>query len=92
METKILNYRIIVEPDLRTGSKQRCFTAYCPTLGIADSGDTVEEALANIKVGIEVWIEALAEDNEEVPADRVAGSMVTFTAIEAPMDVHVAYQ
>jgi len=58
METKVLNYRIIIEPDTRTGSNKSCYSGYCPTLGIADSGDTVEEAIANIKHGIEVWVES----------------------------------
>lgn len=49
MQTKVLNYRIIIEPDQETGTNKPGFTAYCPTLGIADDGDTVEEALKNIK-------------------------------------------
>jgi len=54
METKILNYRIIIEPDKRTGSNTSCYSALCPILGIADSGDTIEEAIENIKKRIEV--------------------------------------
>ncbi len=61
MEVKILNYRIIIEPDTRTGTDQPCYTATCSTLGISDSGDTIEEAIANIKQAIQVWIESLAQ-------------------------------
>ena len=85
METKILNYRIIIEPDKRTGSNTSCYSAFCPTLGIADSGDTIEEAIENIKKGIEVWIESLAKDGEVVPTDRIEGSIVTYTAVKAPL-------
>ena len=43
MQTTILNYRVIVEPDTQTGTDKPGFTALCPTLGVADDGDTVEE-------------------------------------------------
>lgn len=52
MNTKILNYRVVVEPDERTGSNKPCFVAYCPTLGVADDGDTIDEALGNIREAI----------------------------------------
>lgn len=90
METKVLNYRIIIEPDVRTGTKKPCFTAYCPTLGIADSGDTVEEAIFNIKKGIQAWIEALIKDGESVPVDQVEDSMMVFTSIKAPANFRLA--
>ncbi len=90
METKVLNYRIIIEPDVRTGSNESCFSAYCPTLGIADSGDSIEEALANIKKGIEAYIEALTQDDEEVPIDQVEGSLVSYTAIRVPANLRIA--
>ena len=48
METKTLNYRIIIEPDIYPDTKKQCFNAYCPTLGLADYGKTVEDALKNI--------------------------------------------
>ena len=47
MEKQVLNYRIIIEPDKQTGTGKPGFTAYCPTLGVADDGDTIEEALQN---------------------------------------------
>lgn len=90
METRILNYRIIVDTDVRTGGKKACFTAQCPTLGIADSGDTIEEALKNIKKAIEVWIEVLTKDGEEVTVDHAENSFVTFTKVKAPYDIRIA--
>lgn len=90
MESKILNYRIIVEPDVRTGSKKPCFSAVCPTLGIADSGDSAEEAITSLKHGIETWIEALVQDGEPVPVDTVENSMVVFTSIKAPAKLRLA--
>mgnify|MGYP001617004534 CR=1 FL=1 len=67
MEQTILNYRVIVEPDKRVGTNKKCFTAFCPTLGIADDGDTIDEALENIREGIQCYIEALVKDGEKVP-------------------------
>lgn len=90
METKVLNYRIIIEPDKRTGSGETCFTAYCPTFGIADSGETIEDAIVNIKKAIEAWIGALIKDGEPVPIDRVENSIVTFTSIKAPANIRFA--
>lgn len=90
METNILNYRIIIEPDKRTGKGEPCFTAYCPTLGIADSGDTVEEATVNIRKAIQAWIKSLVQDNQPVPVDKVEGSLVSYTSIKAPAKLRIA--
>ena len=67
MQKIVLNYRVIVEPDTRTGTSEKCYTAYFPTLGIADDGDTIDEALGNMKEGIRCYIEALIKENKEVP-------------------------
>jgi len=90
METNILNYRIIIEPDKRTGKGEPCFTAYCPTLGVANSGDTVEEATANIKKAIQVWIKSLVDDNQAVPVDQIEGTLVSYTSIKAPAKLRIA--
>lgn len=67
MNTKILNYRVIIEPDRETGTDKPGFTAYCPTLGIADDGDTVDEALENIKAMIEFHLNSLKEEGKDIP-------------------------
>ena len=59
MEKIVGSFRVIIEPDERVGTNESCYTAYCPTLGIADDGDTIEEALASIKEGIKCYIGAL---------------------------------
>lgn len=59
MEKHLFNYRIIIEPEkYKDGSK--VYVAYCPTLGISDYGDTVEQVLQSIKDGIEL---ANSQDN-----------------------------
>jgi len=88
MEKAVLNYRVIIEPDERTGTNEPCFTAYCPKLGIADGGDTIEEALASIKEGILCYLEALVEDGEEIPPpDNIEEGLVTSTKISLPKKV-----
>lgn len=43
----------------------------CPSLpGCISQGKTEEEALANIREAIELWIEDALEHGEEVPDDR----------------------
>lgn len=45
-------------------NKTKVFVAHCLNLGIASQGKTVEEAMANIKDAIKLYLE---ENPEEVP-------------------------
>lgn len=91
MEKVVLNYRVIIEPDKRTGTGEACFTAYCPKLNIADDGDTVEEALSAIQEGIKCYLEALIKDGLEIPpADNIEEGLVTSTKVTLPKDVKIA--
>lgn len=78
----ILDYRVIVKPDYRTGSNESCYVATCPTLGIADDGDTVEEALDNIRSTITFHLECLQEEGKEIPVDKPQEELVTSTQVE----------
>ncbi|MBI2327151.1 type II toxin-antitoxin system HicB family antitoxin [Candidatus Curtissbacteria bacterium] len=83
MEKLVLNYRVIIEPDVRVGTNEKCFTAYCPTLGIADDGSSIDEALESIKEGIECFIEALIKEGKEVPKpDNLSEGVVSGVTIE----------
>ncbi len=62
METKVLNYRIIIEPDEQTGTGKAGYTGLCPTLGVADDGDTIEEALVNVQQAIKAYVDSLIAD------------------------------
>lgn len=91
MQKQVLNYRVIIEPDKRTGTGEHCFTAYCPKLGLADDGDTIEEALSAIQEGIQCYLEALAKDGVEIPAeDNIEAGLVTSTKVAIPQNVKVA--
>ena len=84
MKTKVLNYRIIVSPDKQTGTGKPGFTALCPTLGVADDGDTIEEALVNVRGAIKAYVDSLVEDKQAVPVDELEHDIVTITQIDVP--------
>ena len=77
MQTDILNYHIIVKPDVETGTGKPGFTAYCPTLGVADGGDTVEEAISNVKEAIKAYVASLKADGASVPTDNPNQDILT---------------
>ncbi len=79
MEKNVLNYRVIIEPE-KTG-KKIVYNAFCPTLGVADYGDTIEEVLSSIKDGIELAIESLLEEKKEVPKDNVDEQLIATVRI-----------
>ena len=84
METKILNYRIIIEPDTETGTEKPGFSASCPTLGIAADGDTIEEALKQIKSLIKFHLKCLAEEGESIPEPDSIQGLVTNITVKRP--------
>jgi len=77
MDTKVLNYRIVVEPDKQTGTGKLGYTAYCPTLGIADDGATIEEAIENVRGAIRAYVDSLVEDKIPIPVDYPDRDIVT---------------
>ena len=91
MKTKVLNYRIVVSPDTQTGTGKAGFTALCPTLGVADDGDTIEEARENVKRAIQVYIDSLVEDRLPVPVDQPQQDIVTTTQVTAPPALRFAW-
>jgi len=82
-KTKLIkNYRVIIEPEIDSKTGKKVYTAFCPTLGVADWGRTVEETLVNIKEGIECYLESLIKHNEPVPLEDVEGQLITTTKVE----------
>lgn len=88
METKVLNYRIIVKPTKE--GRKTVYTAECPTLGVYDWGDTVETVLKSIKEGIECHVEALMEEGDDIPVDYPEKELVTETKITVPANASLA--
>ena len=89
MEKFVLNYRVIVEPDTRVGTNEKCFTAYCPTLDVVSDGDTFDDVLKNIQDAIQLRVEVLVEDGEEVPVDRIDEEAIVHTKIFAPKGARI---
>lgn len=88
MQKQVLNYRIIIEPE-RQG-KKTVYNAACPTLGVYDYGDSVEEALESIKDGIELALECMAKDGQEIPLDSPQGLVVT-AQVKAPARAKLSF-
>lgn len=79
MNKQILNYRIIIEPEKQ--GKKVVSNAYCPTLGLADYGDSIDEAFKNIQSLIKFHIECLLEDGLEVPSENTEEEVITSTKV-----------
>lgn len=77
MQTTVLNYRIVIEPDKQTGTGKSWYCAYCPTLGVADDGKTIEEAIKNIRGAIEAYVQSLSADKLLVPVDEPERDIIT---------------
>lgn len=81
MKKQILDYTVIIRPDERTGTNQKCYSAYCPALGLSDDGDTIEAALKNIKSLIKFHLECLIKENAEVPLPDTSEFTVSLAKI-----------
>jgi len=61
----LIKFTVILEPQEEGG-----FTVTVPTLpGCISEGETIEEALNNIKEAIELYIKVLKEDGKPIPQD-----------------------
>ncbi|MBI3342665.1 type II toxin-antitoxin system HicB family antitoxin [Candidatus Gottesmanbacteria bacterium] len=90
MQKNILNYRIIIEPEISENGS-RVYVGFCPTLGISDYGDTVEDVLASIKDGIELAVEALAKGKKEVPVDDIERQIIASAMVKVPANFQATF-
>jgi len=90
MEKKVLNYRIIIEPE-KYEDGSTVYVAYCPKLGISDYGDTVEEAKEHMTEAIQCHIEGLIKTGDEVPAPDAQDAYISQTLITVPKTVRLAF-
>ncbi len=71
MDAVKLSRQVMIEADERGG-----YVVSCPSLpGCYSQGETIDEALANIREAIELYIEVLEEDGKPIPADRLTSSL-----------------
>ncbi len=81
---KYLEYKVLITPDIRTGSQARCYTAYVPILGISTSGDTVEEAFGNAKELIAFHLESLRKERAVLPIEKSSEEFIATARIAVP--------
>ena len=74
---RYFEYRIVITPDVRTGSGEKGFTAFVPALGIADSGDSVEEAFQNVRALIAFHLECLRKEKQPLPVEQPSAEFIT---------------
>ena len=79
MQAKILSYRIIIEPEKQ--GKKIVYNAYAPSLGLADYGDSIDEAIKNIKSLIKFHVECLLEEGLEIPQENTTEEIITSTKV-----------
>lgn len=90
MEKKVLDYRIIIEPE-KYPDGSIVYVAYCPSLSISDYGDSIEEVLKSIKDGIELAVYCLIKDKKEVPIDDLDQQIITSTKINIPLNANICF-
>lgn len=90
IEKKVLNYRIIIEKE-KYQDRSNVYVAYCPTLGITDYGNTIEDVLKSIKDGIELAIESMAKEGQEIPIDNIEEQIITSTTIKIPSSIKISF-
>jgi len=58
------DFKVVLEPDAESGG----YVVKCPSLpGCYSQGETIDEALANIKEAIELCLEDMKAHNERIP-------------------------
>jgi predicted RNase H-like HicB family nuclease len=71
---KVMDFKVLLEPDEDGG-----YVVVCPSIpGCYSQGETVEEAMANIREAIELCLEEMQERGEPVPdpSNVLVGSVV----------------
>ncbi len=81
MKTTVLNYNVIVKKEKDENGKSY-YETYVPTLGIADAGDTIDEALKYTEEGVKLFVETLIDLKKDVPPPDTKESFMTVSRIE----------
>jgi len=91
-KTRMTSYvfRVVIQEDT-SPSGERAYHASCPALkGCHTWGRTYDEALANIREAVELFVEDLREAGEPIPHDPQQGALEWPTpAVAVMVAVHV---
>lgn len=74
-------YRLVIEKEQPRGKKRAVYNAYCPALGLADFGNTIDNAVANITKLISFHIKSLAQLGHPVPDEQSATTVITSVSV-----------
>lgn len=85
METKILNYKIVIEKEKNT------FVAYCQALGLSDYGKTIDQALKRMKELIRFHVESLTESGYAIPVEKESTTLITSVEIPVSSSIKFSY-
>ncbi len=68
-------FKVVVEEDAFEDGR-KAYHSYCPALkGCHTWGHTYEEALANIREAVELYVEDLRQAGEPIPTDPERGAL-----------------
>jgi predicted RNase H-like HicB family nuclease len=68
-------FEVVVEED-KYEDGRKAYHAHCPALpGCHTSGHTYDEALANIREAVELYVEDLRESGKPIPVDSGKGTI-----------------
>lgn len=91
MKTTALDYRVIIEKEAAEGKNKVVYNAYCPTLGLADYGKTIDQALSRIKDLIEFHVESLVEEGQRVAVEKEMTTVITSVEVSTPPNFRFNY-
>ena len=73
---KVYDFKVLLEPDEETGG----YVVSCPVLpGCYTQGDTIDEALENIKEAILLCLEDIRAQNQSIP--DMSGDLISSVAV-----------
>ncbi len=76
------NYTVLIHPDHESGG----YYATVPALpGVVDQGETVEEALENVRAALVFTIEDMVESGEKLPPDEPIETVRTVEIGQSPV-------
>ena len=86
MQTKVLNYRVIVEKEKQ--KKGEVYIAYAPSLGISDFGETIDGAVQNITDAIKLYVETLLDLKKPIPEPDSGEYFITTKSVKIDIPSH----
>lgn len=89
MEIKFLDYHIVIEPDIQEDTGDRVYSAFCPNLGVAAWGKTVDETITHAKEAIESYVKSFTQHGKPIPSLRPGEEIVVRTQIRLPKGARV---